>query len=695
MKLRNNDCFSRDGKRHRLLKLDVARGIGYVIEVDGANKLPVPMRMEHLGDHEPLPLPSDRPSFLKLSEKSQNRLDKNWAIVQKVLAAEGDVYDPTDFARICSAVAAEAGVCARTVSNITGRFWRRGMSKAAVIADYRNSGRRRGESEITAGRGRKTKGKHSPYQITQADIDIMEDALDKHYYSDERKSLAEVHKDMLIRSYSAEDGNGKRFINPPGSYPTYRQFRYYFNTRTPIERALSRAGARKFINDHRPTLSTAISQVLGVAHRYEIDATIKDVKIVSELDPTIVIGKATVYLVVDTLTRYKAGSYVTLEHPCWESFVEALVSLCDDKEQRCARLGIPYDPNNYLLDGLLPAEIVADHGEGASKYATALADDINVAINNTRALVPRDKPCVESGFGALTKRFRGDTPGYEPPENLGKRRKRTYIQEAALTMRELETLVERAKYADNNNPRDYPFSKEQCARGTQGVPSELVREALASGKCLGRRADPLYVRAVLLPRAQGTLSRDGLDFNGLRYGSDSNALTQLIYRLGGKSMRVEVTYDRRSVDVVYIHMSDRLEDILPVRLTEVSASFSGLSFAEAKSLIDHRRATAPNEEWTKAQVALEYAEATQPVIQAAVKRRDALGKQSDQSRTKNAVAGRHANRRKHRSERGKQDLSEQDKPHAYTTPTTQQSTPSVAHQTLKPTAAQLAREDWK
>mgnify|MGYP003643824981 CR=1 FL=1 len=67
--------------------------------------------------------------------------------------------------------------------------------------------------------------------------------------------------------------------------------------------------------DIRPLHSTATTQALGLGSRYEIDATIADVILVSDHDRNQPVGRPTVYIVIDVRIVIPPNVYGNGNHP--------------------------------------------------------------------------------------------------------------------------------------------------------------------------------------------------------------------------------------------------------------------------------------------------------------------------------------------------------------------------------------------
>ena len=100
----------------------------------------------------------------------------------------------------------------------------------------------------------------------------------------------------------------------------------------------------------------------GPGHRYQIDATIADVYLVSSVDNTRIIGRPVVYCVIDVFSRLICGLYIGLEGPSWLGAMMALDNVIEDKVVFCKNYGIEIT-NKEWPNSFLPEKILADRGE--------------------------------------------------------------------------------------------------------------------------------------------------------------------------------------------------------------------------------------------------------------------------------------------------------------------------------------------
>lgn len=109
-------------------------------------------------------------------------------------------------------------------------------------------------------------------------------------------------------SYYAEDGTRKTKLIPPSERPTFTQFKYWYEQEFDIEKALiRRKGEKTCLLENRAVLGTSTAEVIGPGSRFQIDATVADVYIVSSYNPDWIVGRPVVYVVIDVFSRMIVG----------------------------------------------------------------------------------------------------------------------------------------------------------------------------------------------------------------------------------------------------------------------------------------------------------------------------------------------------------------------------------------------------
>ena len=173
---------------------------------------------------------------------------------------------------------------------------------------------------------------------------------------------------MIIKEYFAfgirfENGVQHVVIQDKEKIPTMRQFRYWFNEEFGIEESIiSREGKKKFERDHRAILGSSTYETIGPGSRYQIDATVANVYLISNYNSDWIIGRPIVYYVIDVFTHMITGVYIGLEGPSWAGMMMAIANSVSDKEEFCIKYGIEIS-NEQWPSAHLPEVILGDRGE--------------------------------------------------------------------------------------------------------------------------------------------------------------------------------------------------------------------------------------------------------------------------------------------------------------------------------------------
>src|ERR1035441_2177027 len=183
------------------------------------------------------------------------------------------------------------------------------------------------------------------------------------YVVGQDKKWSDAYHDMLIDLYRipeeafspAERGY---FLDPDliAKYraPTWPQTRYRF-------RQLKKAASKTESELPQGQRGKATDNVYGPGF-FEIDATHFQVQLVSRLSKGKLVGRPTVYLIVDIFSGAVVGYAVTLENPSWATAALALYNCFSDKAAVFERLGLPYETKDWPCHEL-PNVLRADRAE--------------------------------------------------------------------------------------------------------------------------------------------------------------------------------------------------------------------------------------------------------------------------------------------------------------------------------------------
>ena len=477
--------------------------------------------------------------------------------------------------------AAQSGVGEKYVYRYLRLYWHRGCSRNALLPDYENCGAG-GERRIP---GKKKLGR--PREISPgvgAVVDgkvekLFRVVIERHLLNSKKLPLAYAHRrfeDMYAAAFPEV---------PKEDYPTERQLRHFYEREYPLAvRKKSRFNRIEYEKDVRPLKGTAAANSSGPGHRYEIDATIMDVYVLSN-DGKRIVGRPTLYLVVDSFSRLIAGFHLGLENPSYEGAMLALHNAFTDKTALCESFGFDTAPGDWPAVGV-PRAILADRGELFGKMIEPLARAYPVRIENSPPHRADAKGVVERDFRTLQADLKPLVPGAvvgKPGKKPGIRDPRC---EARFTLREtrewvLCEILHRNRYAvleRYDREADMPDSLEP-------VPIKLWRWGVANrGAALSAASDE-GLRTALLPRQKVTLSQDGIKCFKQFFTCPQLVESGWLHRTGRRPRGpFEAAYDLANADKIWFFPDpDKPGESWECALTERSRESRGLTWPEVWS----------------------------------------------------------------------------------------------------------------
>ena len=298
---RVNETLSFDGKPYRILFTETS--YFYWIAIDENKGLPERVYFDECfnwtdeGRLEKIPDPYSYLQGESWDEASSSYLEsqRNYELIKPIVEGE-EAFDKRVRASRLNQVIAESGKGKPTIYRLLRRYWQRGQIKNALLPDYKNSGaggKRRNFTTSKAGRQRIYGiGRGEP--VTESVRKQFRIICDKYLMNDKgfsiRYSYIKFTKAYKLKHPEAEEHE----------IPTLRQFQYFYKTEyTKATQLTVQTPQGNYNKDVRPLHGTATEQALGPGSRYEIDATIADIYLVDDDDPDKVIGRPTIYMVID------------------------------------------------------------------------------------------------------------------------------------------------------------------------------------------------------------------------------------------------------------------------------------------------------------------------------------------------------------------------------------------------------------
>ncbi|MGG4546409.1 Mu transposase C-terminal domain-containing protein [Rossellomorea marisflavi] len=557
-------------EKNRIRIIDIDNPIVYFVELYGDTSMPKKVVLSDMeaevqsGLLIPIPDPFAKSYDDKdLTKKQIQKRDEDW----KIVSAGWDEYKETllskkDRDAAFEQIAQQHGITKIKIKRIFTRFWLRGLNKNALLPDYMYSGGKGKERKLSAdakvGRPRK-------YTSTKQGINITTDVkkqfdfvVNKYYRKKEQLSLTDTYEFLLREFYSDKYYEGdelKYKIWDDSRIPTYHQFYYWFKKlEDPQLDFQLRHSQKEFELKHRPILSNSTLETDGPGTRFQIDATIADVYLVSSFDRNLIIGRPIVYGVIDVYSRLLTGIYVGLEGPSWVGAMMALDNMVTDKVAFCATYDIEIDESQWPAHHL-PEIIIADRGEFEGYSVESLINNFNLKIENTSPYRGDLKGIIERQFRTINGKIKRKTPGAIQKE-YRERGDRDYRLVASLNLEEFTKIVIHLVLHHNQKIIEkYPLEKEMIVEQLTATPINLWNWGIANKKGrLQTVSNQIILRLNLLPKGRARITRTGIKFKGLAYGSEK-ALNEQWY-LKMKNQSIEVVFDPRSMNQIYIPHSD-------------------------------------------------------------------------------------------------------------------------------------------
>lgn len=576
-------------------------------------------------DQALLQLPSDG----QLTEAERRVRDKAWGLVKELVENEPDIYFPNRRAALVEAVCERWGVSRQTVYKHVRRFWRNGCVPEALIPKFANcgaKGKRKPDTNVKRGRPRDV----SPGNGRNVDIDVrrlMRVAWSRYYNKVSGAFLRQAYDWLLLIGFpqyvvaTTSRGRNRVRIVVPDKVPTFGQFSYWYGLENGrANRLLESKGIRAFEAAYRSLHSHVRAEVRGPGSRYQIDATIIDVYLVSRFDPNKIVGRATLYIVIDVFSSMIVGFYLTLIPPCWVVAVLALVSTVEDKVALCARYGIELDPEEWPNSGMC-SKLLADNAEFKSHQSSALASSLNVELENARPYEGAAKSVVESSFRTTQVEWGAYLPGYVH-KDFNKRDAPDYRLDAKLTLDDMNRIVINSILSRNHTIRkSYIGDPRIVADNVPYAPVALWnwgRDNLLSDV---RAMEVDLVRRELLPRETIRLTRKGMKFMKGLYYSSPEILGQPWYlKALDRQASFEVAYSPDNMNQIWVRSPDERTVYFTCELVGHSRRFINSTFTEITALLRQERVVANTHEPDYHGNRLGYLLDNQQVIDAAERR---------------------------------------------------------------------------
>lgn len=510
------------------------------------------------------------PAEETISAAAIAKRNSSWAAISTAVRSEPQIYFPRFRGKLIRDIAAQHELNEDTVRNHIRRYWQRGMSKNALLPDYEkcgNIGQDKGSSGKKRGRPRSdgTVGKNMDEQSRRY-FDI---AITNHFIGGKRVSFTDVYLIMLTRWYADDitltHTDGSRYdgtmrkrrqlvIRNPDDIPTIGMCRYWYRkTRDMVLEAKARNGKKYYEKNLRPILGSSVAEAICPGYRYQIDATILDVYIVSKTDRKTIIGRPVLYLVVDVWSRAIVGFHVGIENASWRVAMLSLLNAAEDKVDFCRRFGIDIEPQEWPQQGL-SAVILGDRGEMESGMPEQLSNVLGIELENTPPYRADLKGAVERKFLTVQAAYKPFVEGYIDVD-YKERGGHDYRLDATLTLYEITQQIIHVVLMHNALPvSKYPMDVEMINDEVFPSPNNLWTWGVANRQGHLHKKDPELIKFATMPATDVSVQPTGIHFFGLRYESKhAEKLKWYSAARMGRTRNEVVSYNPYNLDKIYLH----------------------------------------------------------------------------------------------------------------------------------------------
>lgn len=517
-------------------------------------------------------------------EKYRENRNRRWELIKEIAQREPDIYISKTRGKLLKEAHLATGKPIKVIKDYLLKYWFHGKSINGLLDNYLSCG--------GPGKGRVYKQKPGPnstnrYIVTEADTEIFKSAI-RIFHIRQGMNISTTHERMCETFYKR--GYYRKYsvrvpIVDPDRSPSLRQFRYWYtNNTSAFGREENKRGKRRATMSARPLVGNASERASCVGAVYEVDATRSDI-ILTSFDRKTILGKPTLYVVLDVFSRLVVGYHVSLASESWFEAMVAVDHAATNKVEFCARYGIQIKEEDWPCQAL-PQSLVGDRGELKAQMSERFVN-LNVDVLNAPSYRGDLKPYVESHFHITNETIRQLLSGSTEAKQLV-RGDYDPARESAWTIEEFNRflIVFFLTYNKSALSKDYVPTKDMFVDQVELTPLKVWN--WGKGRKLLHEKTTDELRHNLLPRGIGKVTRFGIEFKNLFYTSqlginegwfEGNGLG-----IDGKR-EVEISYDPRNCSSIFIKRGKKLVSCF---LTGRSKEFENLHFEETNKIFEYR-----------------------------------------------------------------------------------------------------------
>ncbi|QHA90171.1 Mu transposase C-terminal domain-containing protein [Bacillus sp. N1-1] len=588
----------------RILWIDEGYKVCYSIDIRAKSAMPIKRRLsdlEQLHKEQLLSILNENEyDFIyqqedQLSEKSKLLRDERWEAIENLVLAEPDIYEKSKRGKLIKKAAKTTNKNKRHLYRYLHQYWQRGQVKNALLPDYFKSGNRGVEKPPT----NKKNGRRKKFGelvgegivITDEVKRIFEISIRRYYHKASKNPLSTTYELMLkkffVADYRYDNGVKKPILLDEDKLPTLRQFRYWYTkTYKSEEKLRKRKGNRKYELEDRAVLGSSVRDLYGPGSKFQIDATVGDVYLVSSFNRNWIIGRPVIYVVIDVFSRMVVGLYVGLEGPSWNGAMMALANTASDKVAYCKEYGIDITQDDWACSSL-PETLLADRGELEGYNINRLTSSLNIKVENTPPYRGDWKGIVERHFKTINQKVKPFLPGFVDTD-VKVRGDRDYRLDATLTLDEFTSIIIRSVLYHNNEHWLEKYNQDEMLirDDVSLIPRDLWNWGIRNRSGKLRYYPEHLVKFHLLPSGNARVTGQGIVFKKMRYSCEKGLREGWFEDARQKSWRIPISYDPRNMGYLYLHGDDN-QAFEIASLLDHQKKYDGKAFEDVQYLFDH------------------------------------------------------------------------------------------------------------
>lgn len=522
----------------------------------------------------------------QLSDNDRKYRDKAYSIVSSMLNDSSfTLGNSKQLSRYIKYTAEEYSISEKTVKRYLIRYLVRGQTKNALLPDHYKCGGKGKEKKLgiaKIGLPRKYDKKSGNGVNVTGDIKkVFKKSIDTIYFKEGNKTLSTTYEIMISRYFRDDNGN----IIDKNSIPTLPQFRYWYKNYRNIKKEISsRDGEKEYYLNVRPVLGTSGQDAEYPTALFQIDSTQGDVHLVSSYNRNDVIGRPTIYIIIDVFSRMVTGFYAGLENASWSCVMMAFHNCTVDKVEFCKQYGIDINENEWNASQL-PEAILADRGtELTGKNIETLSNSFGVDVKNTAPYRADLKGIVERFFRTLNSQFKEFIPG-SIKSNIKKRGQKDSREFASLTIYEINRIIIKCILNHNNSyMKTYKRDEVMIEENVHCIPTEIWEWGMKNRVGYRSKISDDIIKLNLMPSAKATVTKRGIKFKNIYYICDTAIEKQWFERANlYKSWKIDIRYDPRNMNYIYI-IKNKGRDYEICRLKDSESRYLDKSLDEIEYL---------------------------------------------------------------------------------------------------------------